>query len=51
MLAETETKRLLRRLKIFNSQEHSHQAQAPTEIDITNLRSTTQFDSKDIQLI
>ena len=51
MLAETETKRLLRRLKIFNSQEHSHQAQAPVEIDITNLRSTTQFDSKSIQLI
>ena len=51
MLSETETKRLLRRLKIFNSQEHSHQAQAPTEIDITNVRLTTQFDSKDIQLI
>ena len=36
MLSETETKRLMRRLKIFNSQEHSHQAQAPIEIDISN---------------
>ena len=50
MLSETETKRLLRRLKIFNSQEHTHQAQAPKEIDITNFRMREQFDSKDIQL-
>ena len=50
MLSESETKRLMRRLKIFNNQNHSHQAQSPTEIDITNLRFTTQFDIKDIQL-
>ena len=50
MLSETETKRLMRRLKIFNNQEHSHQAQAPIEIDITNFRLTTQFESKNIQL-
>nr|UXN44484.1 ribosomal protein L13 [Navicula tsukamotoi] len=50
MLSETETKRLMRRLKIFNSQDHSHEAQAPIEIDISNFRFTTQFDSKDIQL-
>nr|WPV72531.1 ribosomal protein L13 [Navicula sp.]WPV72689.1 ribosomal protein L13 [Navicula sp.] len=50
MLSETETKRLMRRLKIFNSQEHSHQAQVPIEIDISNFSSTKQFDSKDVQL-
>ena len=50
MLSETETKRLLRRLKIFNSHEHSHQAQDPIEIDITNFRFSKQFTSKDIQL-
>ena len=50
MLSETETKRLLRRLKIFNSHEHSHQAQDPIEIDITNFRFSTQFNQKDIQL-
>ncbi len=50
MLSETETKRLMRRLKIFNSQDHSHQAQAPIEIDVSNFRLTTQFNSKDIQL-
>ena len=51
MLSETETKRLMRRLKIYNSQNHSHQAQAPIEIDISNFHSITQFDSKNIQLI
>jgi len=51
MLSETETKRLMRRLKIYNSQNHSHQAQAPIEIDISNFQSTTQFDNKNIQLI
>jgi large subunit ribosomal protein L13 len=50
MLSETEIKRLMRRLKIFNSQTHSHQAQAPIELDISNLNLTTQLDSKDIQL-
>ncbi len=43
MLSETETKRLMRRLKIFNNQDHSHHAQAPIEIDISNFHSTTQF--------
>lgn len=51
MLSETETKRLMRRLKIFNTQDHSHQAQAPIEIDISNFRSRTEFDSKNILLI
>ena len=50
MLSETETKRLMRRLKIFNNHEHVHHAQVPIEIDIANFRLTTQFDSKDIQL-
>ena len=50
MLTETETKRLMRRLKIFNHQQHSHQAQAPIEIDITDFRFTTQFNNKDNQL-
>ena len=50
MLSETETKRLMRRLKIFNSQEHSHQAQVPIKIDITNSHFITQFYSKELQL-
>ena len=40
MLAETETKRLMRRLKIYNDQNHQHQAQNPIEIDISNLYSS-----------
>ena len=51
MLSETETKRLMRRLKIFNSQEHSHQAQNPIEIDITIFRFSTQFNHKIFNLL
>ena len=40
MLSQTETKRLMRRLKIYNDQNHLHQAQNPIEIDITNLYSS-----------
>lgn len=50
MLSRTETKRLMRRLKIFNSEDHSHKAQSPIEIDVSNFRLTTQFNSNDIQL-
>ena len=42
MLAKTEAKRLMRRLRIYNDQNHQHQAQNPIEIDISNLYSTTQ---------
>ena len=37
MLAKTEAKRLMRRLRIYNDQNHQHQAQNPIEIDINNL--------------
>jgi large subunit ribosomal protein L13 len=46
MLSETETKRLMRRLKIYNDQNHPHQAQNPIEIDISNFHSNPQFNSK-----
>lgn len=39
MLSETEGKRLIKRLKIYNDQTHSHQAQNPIKIDVTNLYS------------
>jgi ribosomal protein L13 len=39
MLSETETKRLMRRLKIYNDQNHPHQAQNPIEIDVSNFYS------------
>ncbi len=51
MLAETETKRLMRRLNIYNNQDHPHKAQSPIKIDVSNFSLTTQFDSKDIKLI
>jgi large subunit ribosomal protein L13 len=40
MLSETERKKLMRRLKIYNDQTHNHQAQNPIEIDLTNFYST-----------
>ena len=43
MLSETETKRLMRRLNIYNNQKHPHQAQSLTEIDVSNFNSLTEF--------
>jgi large subunit ribosomal protein L13 len=43
MLSETETKRLMRRLNIYNDKNHPHQAQLLTEVDVSNFPSTTQF--------
>jgi len=35
--------KLMRRLKIFNGENHAHQAQNPLEIDISNFHSNPQF--------
>jgi large subunit ribosomal protein L13 len=37
MLSETEAKRLMRRLRIYNDQNHHHHAQNPIAIDLSNL--------------
>ena len=42
MLAETEAKRLMRRLNIYNDNNHPHQAQNPIEIDISNFSINSQ---------
>ena len=36
MLSETETKRLMRRLNIYNDSDHPHQAQNPVKVDISS---------------
>ena len=46
MLAESETKRLMRRLKIFNNQDHLHTAQNPIEIDISNFSVNSDINLK-----
>jgi large subunit ribosomal protein L13 len=46
MLAESETKRLMRRLKIFNDQSHHHEAQNPIEIDLSRFYDNSQFNLK-----
>jgi len=40
MLSNTEGKRLMTRLKIYNDGNHLHQAQNPIEIDVTDLYSS-----------
>ena len=40
MLSETETKRLMRRLRIYNDENHDHEAQNPIEIDLSNFYSS-----------
>nr|AWT38744.1 ribosomal protein L13 [Licmophora sp.] len=42
MLAKTEKKRLIRRLNIYNDQEHPHAAQKPIAIDLTDISSIVQ---------
>ena len=37
MLSETEKKRLMRRLYIYDNQQHLHQAQNPIQLDLSNL--------------
>ena len=46
MLAESETKKLMRRLKIFNNQNHNHEAQNPIEINLSNFYANSQFSRK-----
>ena len=43
MLSETETKRLMRRLYIYNDNIHLHQAQNPIEINISEFYSNSNF--------
>ena len=43
MLSETETKRLMRRLRIYSDHNHDHQAQNPIEIDLSNFYSNPSF--------
>ena len=37
MLSQTEKKRLMRRLYIYNDQNHAHQAQNPIKLDLLNI--------------
>lgn len=43
MLSRTETKKLMRRLKIYTDENHLHKAQNPIKIDLTNFYSSLQF--------
>merc|ERR1712194_687493 len=40
MLSQTEAKRLMRRLKIYNGESHLHQAQNPIELDVKDIYSS-----------
>jgi large subunit ribosomal protein L13 len=45
MLSQTETKRLMRRLKIYNDRNHFHQAQHPIQIDVNNFYKSIQVEN------
>lgn len=44
MIAETEKKRLMRRLRIYGGDTHPHQAQNPIKLDLSNFYSNIQID-------
>ena len=50
MLSKSETKRLMRRLKIYNDENHPHEAQNPIKINISDFYSNTEFTNKLIKL-
>jgi large subunit ribosomal protein L13 len=50
MLSESETKRLMRRLRIYNDQNHIHQAQNPIQINISDFYSNPEFSGKLVKL-
>nr|QYB19224.1 ribosomal protein L13 [Climaconeis cf. scalaris]QYB19352.1 ribosomal protein L13 [Climaconeis cf. scalaris] len=45
MLAPTEKKKLMRRLKIYNSQNHLHNAQNPIKIDLSSFEPKIQSEN------
>jgi large subunit ribosomal protein L13 len=45
MLSQTEAKRLMKRLKIYNTDDHTHQAQNPIEIDVKNFYSSVKVEN------
>jgi len=48
MLSETETKRLMRRLRIYNENNHDHQPKNPIKIDLSNFYATPSFIKKNL---
>ena len=50
MLSETETKRLMRRLYIYNDSKHPHQAQNPVEVNISDFYSNPDFNRQVAEL-
>lgn len=46
MLSKTETKRLMRRLRIYNDANHAHKAQNPIQIDLSNFYSNSEVTAK-----
>ena len=50
MLSESETKRLMRRIRIYNDYIHPHEAQNPIKIDISNFYSNSNLNFEFEQL-
>lgn len=50
MLSETETKRLMRRLKIYSNESHPHDAQDPIKLDLSTFNFNNQLNNETIKL-
>lgn len=50
MLSTTESKRLMRRLYIYNDDNHPHQAQNPLKIDSINLESISKLNTEFVEI-
>lgn len=46
MLSETEKKRLMRRLYIYNDQKHYHQSRTPIKVSLSNFYTNSKFNAK-----
>nr|YP_004376611.1 50S ribosomal protein L13 [Fistulifera solaris]BAK18977.1 50S ribosomal protein L13 [Fistulifera solaris] len=50
MLTQSEKKRVMRRLRIFNDENHTHVAQNPIKIDVSNFYKDSTIHSKMVEL-
>lgn len=51
MLTQSEKKRLMRRLRIFNEENHTHIAQNPIKIDVSNFYKDSTISAKLVEVL
>ena len=51
MLTQSEKKRVMRRLRIFNDENHTHVAQNPIKVDVSNFYKDSTIDAKIVEVL